>query len=81
VNTENGTTLDWRICADATCAGLSVLIPLPLVDLVFETVIRRRIPGAISKVRDREIERQRGVPWPGRQPIHCPGPDAWRCRS
>jgi len=46
---------DWRIYADATCAGLSVLIPLPLVDIVFETVFRRRIPGTISKVRRREI--------------------------
>jgi hypothetical protein len=47
--------IDWRIYADATCAGLSVLIPLPLVDIVFETVFRRRIPGTISKVRRREI--------------------------
>jgi hypothetical protein len=46
---------DWRIYADATCAGLSVLIPLPLVDIVFEVIFRRRIPGAIAKARQIEI--------------------------
>ena len=40
---------DWRIYADATCAGLSVLIPLPFVDTAFETVFRRRIPGTIAR--------------------------------
>lgn len=42
---------DWRIFADATCAGLSVLIPLPIVDLMFEVSFRRRIPGTIARVR------------------------------
>lgn len=46
---------DWRIYSDATCAGLSVLIPLPLVDIVFESVFRRRIPGAVGKVRGRSV--------------------------
>ena len=46
---------DWRIYSDATCAGLSVLIPLPLVDIVFETVFRRRIPGAVAKIRLRPV--------------------------
>ena len=46
---------DWRIFSDATCAGLSVLIPLPLVDIAFETIFRRRIPGAIARVRRRQI--------------------------
>ena len=49
-------TFDWPIYADATCAGLSVLIPLPLVDLVFETLFRRRIPGTIAKARQRPID-------------------------
>lgn len=49
-------TFDWRIYADATCAGLSVLIPLPLVDIVFETIFRRRIPGVISRARGRQVE-------------------------
>ena len=47
---------EWSVYADATCAGLSVLIPLPLVDLVFETIFRRRIPGKIAKVRESEVE-------------------------
>ena len=47
---------DWRIYADATCAGLAVLVPLPLVDLMFETIFRRRIPGTISRVHRRPIE-------------------------
>ena len=47
---------DWRIYADATCAGLSVLIPLPLVDVVFETIFRRRIPGTISRARRKQVE-------------------------
>jgi hypothetical protein len=46
---------DWRIFSDATCAGLSVLIPLPLVDIAFETTFRRRIPATVAKVRRREI--------------------------
>jgi hypothetical protein len=47
---------EWVVFADATCAGLSVLIPLPLVDLLFETIFRRRIPGTISKARGRDVE-------------------------
>ena len=46
---------EWHIYADATCAGLSVLIPLPLVDIVFETIFRRRIPATVAKVRGRKM--------------------------
>jgi hypothetical protein len=46
---------EWAVYADATCAGLSVLIPLPLVDLVFENKFRRRIPGKIARVRESEV--------------------------
>jgi hypothetical protein len=46
---------EWAVYADATCAGLSVLIPLPLVDLVFETIFRRRIPGTIASARNARI--------------------------
>lgn len=55
-NTTDVDLFDWRVYADATCAGLSVLIPLPLLDLIFETVFRRRIPGSIAKARERRIE-------------------------
>jgi len=54
-STNDASTLDWRIFADATCAGLSVLIPLPLVDIFFETIFRRRIPATIAKTRGRPI--------------------------
>jgi hypothetical protein len=53
--TRNG--FDWRVYADATCAGLTALIPLPVIDLVFEAYFRRRIPEAIAKARGRELER------------------------
>ena len=32
-----------------------MLIPLPLVDGIFETVFRRRIPGTIARARRREV--------------------------
>jgi hypothetical protein len=46
---------DWRVFADATCAGLSMLIPVPLVDIFFERIFRRRIPGTIGRVREKPI--------------------------
>jgi hypothetical protein len=61
VDAAKGLTFDWPIYADATCAGLSVLIPLPLVDLVFETIFRRRMPGTIAKARERRVDPQTRV--------------------
>lgn len=46
---------DWRIYADATCAGLTALLPIPFVDLGFEAYFRRRMPVSIAKARDREM--------------------------
>ena len=46
---------DWRIYAEATCAGLTALVPLPFVDLAFEAYFRRRIPATIARVRNREL--------------------------
>jgi len=51
-------SFDWRVYADATCAGLSVLIPLPLVDIGFESLFRRRIPGRIARARDRQVAQE-----------------------
>jgi hypothetical protein len=48
---------DWRVYSDATCAGLSALIPIPLVDLVFEGYFRRRMPATIARVRGRDLDR------------------------
>ena len=41
----------WPVYANATFAGLSVLIPIPLVDWVFEQYFRLRIPGSIARYR------------------------------
>jgi hypothetical protein len=49
------TTFDWRIYAEATCAGLTALVPLPFVDLAFEAYFRRRMPATIARVRRREL--------------------------
>lgn len=46
----------WAVYRDATLAGLSVLIPLPLVDLAFETLFRRRIPFAVTRHRGRDLD-------------------------
>jgi hypothetical protein len=48
--------MDWRVYADATCAGLSALIPIPFLDLVFELFFRRRMPGAIARARHVELD-------------------------
>jgi hypothetical protein len=46
---------DWSRYADATLAGLSVLIPIPFVDDAFESFFRGRIPGAVARSRDRTL--------------------------
>jgi hypothetical protein len=51
-------SFDWPIYADATLAGLSTLIPLPLVDLFFEWLFRRRMPGAIARRNGRQLQPQ-----------------------
>jgi hypothetical protein len=54
-STPQRTTFDWRIYAEATCAGLSALVPLPFVDLAFEGYFRRRVPVAVARVRRRPL--------------------------
>lgn len=49
------TDFDWSRYADATLAGLSVLIPIPFVDDAFEAFFRKRIPGAVAQSRGRTI--------------------------
>ncbi|HOC42070.1 MAG TPA: hypothetical protein PKJ99_03545 [Thermoanaerobaculales bacterium] len=46
---------DWRVYADATCAGLTALIPVPLVDLAFEATFRRRMPATIARASGRSL--------------------------
>lgn len=50
---EPRTAFTWPVYADATLAGLSVLIPLPLVDWLFERFFRQRMPVSITRYRGR----------------------------
>jgi hypothetical protein len=52
------TDFDWSRYADATLAGLSVLIPIPFVDDAFEAFFRKRIPGAVADSRSRTLSRE-----------------------
>jgi hypothetical protein len=52
---ERTTAFEWSRYADATLAGLSVLIPVPFVDDAFEAFFRRRIPGAVARSRGRSL--------------------------
>ncbi|HEX8393898.1 MAG TPA: hypothetical protein VF665_16265 [Longimicrobium sp.] len=52
---QQTTAFDWSRYADATLAGLSVLIPIPFVDDAFEAFFRRRIPGAVARSRGRTL--------------------------
>ena len=49
------TDFDWSRYADATLAGLSVLIPIPFVDDAFEGYFRKRIAGAVARSRGRTL--------------------------
>lgn len=49
---------DWQIYANATFAGLSILIPIPLLDILFEQIFRRRMPGAIAKRNGRSLPKE-----------------------
>lgn len=49
------THFDWAIYTDATFAGLSILIPIPGVDWLFEQYFRRRMPRAIAKRNGQEL--------------------------
>ncbi|MEM7347621.1 MAG: hypothetical protein AAF485_25580 [Chloroflexota bacterium] len=57
LNTQLTTTasFDWLIYADATFAGLSVLIPIPIVDWFFERFFRQRMPRSIAARRGRQL--------------------------
>jgi hypothetical protein len=46
---------DWAIYVDATLAGLAILIPIPLVDLLFEWLFKRRMPQAIARRNGRTL--------------------------
>jgi hypothetical protein len=49
------TGFDWAIYADATFAGLSLLIPIPFVDSAFEWFFKRRMPQVIAGRRGQRL--------------------------
>ncbi len=46
---------EWPLYVDATLAGLAILIPIPLLDLLFEWIFKRRMPQAIAKRNGRTL--------------------------
>ena len=50
------TSFDWLIYADATFAGLSVLIPIPMLDWLVEVIFKRRMARTIAKRRGKTLE-------------------------
>ena len=52
---EPRTDFNWGIYADATLAGLSILIPIPLLDMLFEDFFRSRMPGSVARCRGRSL--------------------------
>jgi hypothetical protein len=55
MNNTPRTRFEWPIYADATLAGLSVLIPVPFMDDAFEGYFRRRMPERIARARGRAL--------------------------
>jgi len=56
IDPNNG--FDWAIYADATLAGLSILIPVPFADSVAEDYFRNRMVNAIARRRGQDIHPQ-----------------------
>ena len=52
---QSRASFDWPIYADATFAGLAMLIPIPLLDLVVERFFRRRMVAAIAGHRGHRL--------------------------
>lgn len=66
------TAFDWPVYADATFAGLAVLIPIPVIDGLLELYFRRRMPNSIARRHGRVLPRGVGRElaqsrdfWPG----------------
>jgi len=49
------TAFDWALYADATFAGLSILIPVPFLDSVFENFFHQRIARAVARRAGRQL--------------------------
>jgi hypothetical protein len=53
---EPRTEFGWPVYADATLAGLSVLIPIPLFDGFFEELFRKRVLATIMHHRQQTVQ-------------------------
>jgi hypothetical protein len=53
--TAHDEKFDWAIYVDATLAGLAILIPIPLLDVLLEWIFKRRMPQAIAKRNGRTL--------------------------
>lgn len=51
MSTHPTTDFDWQLYADATFAGLAVLIPIPLLDAAVEGYFRRRMVRTLARRR------------------------------
>ena len=51
------TDFDWIVYADATFAGLAILLPFPFVDSWLEDYFRRRMPRDIARRRGRVLSK------------------------
>lgn len=49
------TSFIWPVYADATLAGLSVLFPIPILDIVLQAYFRRRMPTAIARYHQQAL--------------------------
>lgn len=67
---------EWAIYVDATLAGLAILIPIPLLDLLFEWIFKRRMPQAIAK-RNGRILSPDTVRQINRSSLSCTGCLLW----
>lgn len=70
------TTFDWAIYADATLAGLAVLIPIPLIDVVIEWLFKRRIPQDVARRNGRTLDRYT-IYYLNNEPFSCIGCLFW----
>lgn len=49
------TAFNWAVYADATLAGVAVLIPIPVVDFLAEEYFRRRMPRDLAALNNRTL--------------------------
>lgn len=68
--TRPETQFDWLLYADATFAALSLLIPVPFLDTLFESFFRRRMVKTIARRNGRSPENNAALPRAVQREIH-----------